>query len=133
MERPGSGRGAGSRARDRRVDRPGRAGDRRDDDIVREAPVNVRGPADLVLTNAKVVTVDEAFSLAEAVAVRDGRIMAVGQGSRIKEFIDGNEAVSGNLLSWSLLCPIVTRESSSGGRPGIAEEVGPALKSKISM
>ncbi len=41
-------------------------------------------PADLVLLNGKIVTVDEAFSIVEAVAVRDGRIVAVG----------GNEIVS---------------------------------------
>jgi predicted amidohydrolase YtcJ len=35
-------------------------------------------PADLIVHNAKVVTVDAKFSLAEAVAVRDGRVAAVG-------------------------------------------------------
>ena len=36
-------------------------------------------PADLVLTNAAVYTVDENSSWAEAVAVTDGRIVAVGR------------------------------------------------------
>ena len=35
-------------------------------------------PADLLLHNGKIVTVDEAFSIQEAVVVRDGRIVAVG-------------------------------------------------------
>jgi predicted amidohydrolase YtcJ len=35
-------------------------------------------PADLILHKAKVVTVDAKFSIAEAIAVRDGRIVAVG-------------------------------------------------------
>ena len=35
-------------------------------------------PADLVLHNGKIVTVDDAFSIHEAVAVRDGRILEVG-------------------------------------------------------
>jgi predicted amidohydrolase YtcJ len=35
-------------------------------------------PADLIVHNAKVITVDAKFSLAEAVAVRGGRIAAVG-------------------------------------------------------
>lgn len=35
-------------------------------------------PADLILTGGKVLTMDERFSVAEAVAVRDGRILAVG-------------------------------------------------------
>ncbi len=35
-------------------------------------------PADLIVHNAKVVTVDAKFALAKAVAVRDGKILAVG-------------------------------------------------------
>ena len=35
-------------------------------------------PADLLLHNGKIVTVDDAFSIQQAVAVRDGRIIAVG-------------------------------------------------------
>jgi len=38
----------------------------------------VKGFADLVLTNGKIVTVDEKFSIKEAVAVKDGKIFAVG-------------------------------------------------------
>ena len=36
------------------------------------------GPADLIITGAKVITVDPSFSIAEAVAVRDDKIIAVG-------------------------------------------------------
>ncbi len=36
------------------------------------------GPADLVVTGAKIITVDPTFSIAEAVAVRDDKIIAVG-------------------------------------------------------
>ena len=36
------------------------------------------GPADLIVHHAQVVTVDEKFTTAEAVAVKDGRIVAVG-------------------------------------------------------
>lgn len=39
---------------------------------------DAREPADLVLHNGKIVTVDAAFSIQEAVAVRDGRILEVG-------------------------------------------------------
>jgi hypothetical protein len=35
-------------------------------------------PADLVLTNGKIITVDDRFSIAQAVAVRGERIVAVG-------------------------------------------------------
>ncbi len=37
-----------------------------------------KGPADLIVHHAKVVTVDAKFSTAQAVAVKDGRILAVG-------------------------------------------------------
>ena len=35
-------------------------------------------PADLVLYNGRIVTVDDAFSIREAIAIKDGRILAVG-------------------------------------------------------
>lgn len=37
-----------------------------------------REAADLVLFNGKIVTVDDAFSIREAIAIKDGRILAVG-------------------------------------------------------
>ena len=39
--------------------------------------------ADLILTNAKVYTVDAAFSTAEAIAIKDQRILAVGSAEEI--------------------------------------------------
>src|SRR5262249_2593767 len=36
------------------------------------------GPADLVLHHANVLTVDDKFRIAEAVALKDGRALAVG-------------------------------------------------------
>jgi predicted amidohydrolase YtcJ len=39
----------------------------------------------LILVNGKVLTVDAAFTIAEAVAVRDGRIFAVGTNERIRK------------------------------------------------
>jgi len=36
------------------------------------------GTADLVLFNGKIVTVDDAFSIRQAIAIKDGRILAVG-------------------------------------------------------
>ncbi len=51
-------------------------------------------PADLVLTNGKVVTVDDARPEAEAVAVRDGRIVAVGSSDEIEAYVgDATEVV----------------------------------------
>ena len=40
--------------------------------------------ADLILWNARVLTVDSAFTIAEAVAVRDGRIVAVGRNREVR-------------------------------------------------
>lgn len=41
------------------------------------------GPADLIVTGGKVITVDPSFSIAEAVAVRDDKIIAVGRAADI--------------------------------------------------
>jgi predicted amidohydrolase YtcJ len=43
-------------------------------------------PADLVLHNGKIVTVDEGFSIQEAVAVRDGRIVEVGGSDLVSRY-----------------------------------------------
>jgi len=39
---------------------------------------------DLVLLNGKIVTVDEDFSIAEAVAIKDGKFVAVGSTAQIR-------------------------------------------------
>jgi predicted amidohydrolase YtcJ len=44
-------------------------------------------PADLVLTNGKIITVDAADSIAQAVAIADGRIVAVGSVGAIRSRI----------------------------------------------
>jgi len=63
--------------------------------------------ADLIVTNAKIVTLDSASTIAQALAVRDGRIIAVG----------GNDAVDG-------LAGPATRRVDAGGRtiiPGLID------------
>ena len=47
-------------------------------------------PADLVLLDAKVLTVDERFSEARALAVRGGRFVAVGSNEEVRRYV-GNE------------------------------------------
>lgn len=42
--------------------------------------------ADLVLTNAKIYTVDNAFSIATAMAIKDGKILAIGTNSQMKGY-----------------------------------------------
>ena len=50
--------------------------------------------ADLVLVNGKVVTVDGDGTVAEAVAVKDGRVLAVGSTNQIKELANsGTETI----------------------------------------
>jgi hypothetical protein len=44
-------------------------------------------PADLVLTNGKIVTVDQAKPEAQALAVRGGRVVAVGTTAEIKPYV----------------------------------------------
>ncbi|MBI2948092.1 MAG: amidohydrolase [Verrucomicrobia bacterium] len=44
-------------------------------------------PADLAVINAKVVTVDSRFSIAEAAAIRDGRFVAVGANAEVKKLV----------------------------------------------
>jgi predicted amidohydrolase YtcJ len=44
-------------------------------------------PADLVLVNARILTVDAAFSTAAALAVRDGRFAAVGSNEEVRRHV----------------------------------------------
>ncbi|MHA2395011.1 MAG: amidohydrolase, partial [Promethearchaeota archaeon] len=46
--------------------------------------------ADLILHNGKIITVDEDFSIAEAISVKDGKIQAVGTKKEIKKY-QGNK------------------------------------------
>lgn len=43
-------------------------------------------PADLVLFNGKIVTVDDAFSIRQAIVIRDGRIVAVGGNDLVQRY-----------------------------------------------
>ena len=47
--------------------------------------------ADLIINNAKIYTVDKEFSLAEAIAIRDHRIIAVGSSKEILKEFSSNE------------------------------------------
>ena len=48
------------------------------------APSHAQTPADLILVNGKVITVDARDSIAEAVAVTGGRIVAVGTSAEVR-------------------------------------------------
>jgi hypothetical protein len=49
-----------------------------------------QAPADIILTNGKVITVDNRFSIAQAVAVRGDRIVAVGTTADINRLAGPN-------------------------------------------
>jgi len=49
--------------------------------------------ADLVIVNGKVVTVDREFSIKEAIAVKDGWIIDVGENAKIEEYIGAKTEV----------------------------------------
>ena len=49
--------------------------------------------ADMVLTGGKVVTVDSSFSIAEAVAIKDGKIVFVGSAKDAEAFVDSTTQV----------------------------------------
>lgn len=51
------------------------------------ADVTADEQADLVLTNGKIVTVDSEFRIVESMAVRDGRIIAIGKSDSLEPFI----------------------------------------------
>src|SRR5687768_18533085 len=54
---------------------------------VQPVPPELLAYPNLVIVNGKVLTVDPQFTVAEAVAVRDGKILAVGTNDQIKRLI----------------------------------------------
>ena len=44
------------------------------------------GKTDLLLLNGKIVTVDKEFTIAEAVAVKNGRVVAVGPSGKMEDW-----------------------------------------------
>jgi predicted amidohydrolase YtcJ len=64
-------------------------------------PVAAAEPADLVLRDARIYTVDKAKSVAEALAVKDGRLVFVGSAADVQAFIGPNthvESAGGKLV-----------------------------------
>lgn len=75
-------------------------------------------PADLVVTNAKIATLDAAGTMAQAIAVRDGRILAVG-----------------NAAQMGALAGPATRTVDAGGRtviPGLIDSHMHAVRAALS-
>lgn len=61
--------------------------------LLAPAVVTSAEPADLIVHKAKVVTVDAKFSVAEAVAVKDGRVVAVGTDADVMKLKGPNTRV----------------------------------------
>ena len=59
----------------------------------RSSAQNVPPPADLVLLDARILTVDSAFRTATALAVRDGRFAAVGSNAEVRRHVGPNTRV----------------------------------------
>src|SRR4051794_36978804 len=50
-------------------------------------------PADLVLRGGKIISVDSGWHVAQAVAVRNGRFVAVGDDAAVAHYVDPNTQV----------------------------------------
>jgi predicted amidohydrolase YtcJ len=78
-----------------------------------------REPADLVLTGGKVVTLDAAGTIAEAIAIREGRVLAVGTNEEILAYADSQTeriALDGKTVVPGLAD---NHYHSIGGGPGV--------------
>ena len=83
-------------------------------------------PADTLLVNGKILAVDQAFSTREALAIRDGRIVALGGNPEMRRLagpqtrvidLEGRTAIPGNAtFTSSRICstaPILTCEGNN--------------------
>jgi len=89
--------------------------------------------ADLVIINGKIVTVDKEFSIAQAVAVKDGKIIAVGKNDEVKALAGKNTKVldlKGKTVLPGINDSHIHAFAYWGTRPPLAVDVGyPAVKS----
>jgi predicted amidohydrolase YtcJ len=88
---------------------------------------------DIVLVNGKVLTVDERFSIQQAVAIKDGKIAVVGTNQDIKSCVDGRTEVID--LKGRMVLPGINDSHThtalwGGTRPPLAVDASyPAVKS----
>ena len=78
------------------------------------ATLRADDPADLVLLNGKIVTVNAEFDIVEAIAVRDGRIVAVGETDQIKPLI-GEQTVQVDLANQMVLPGLIDSHTHPTG------------------
>jgi len=89
--------------------------------------------ADLVIINGKIVTVDKEFSIAQAVAVKDSKIIAVGKNEDLRELVGKNTKVldlKGKTVLPGINDAHIHAVAYWGTRPPLALDVGyPTVKS----
>jgi predicted amidohydrolase YtcJ len=90
-------------------------------------------PSDLVIINAKVITVDKEFAIRQAVAVKNGKIAAVGTDEEVKKFI-GPDTIVLDLRGKPVLPGINDAHMHAtffgGTRPPLALDLGyPTIRS----
>src|SRR5215467_11798850 len=57
--------------------------------VVAAAPAQAQAPAaDMILVNGKVITLDDASSIVQAIAIHDGKILAVGSNEEVRKRAD---------------------------------------------
>jgi len=89
--------------------------------------------ADLVIINGKIVTVDKKFSIVQAVATKDGKIIAVGKNEDIKELAGKNTKVldlKGKTVLPGINDSHIHAVAYWGTRPPLAVDIGfPTVRS----
>ncbi|MFF3494785.1 amidohydrolase [Streptomyces sp. NPDC002795] len=92
------------------------------------------GPADLLFTGGEVVTADGHFTVAEALAVRDGHIAAVGSADRLRDLIGPRTEVvdlAGRTLLPGINDAHCHAAAHGGSRPPFCLDLGPATTTDL--
>ena len=102
-------------------------------------------PADLVVLNGRILTVDSEFSEAQAVAVRNGIFVAVGNNDDVESYIgddtrvidaDGKTVIPGLIESHNHVSSVVSRELAAGvpfKQLGSIEEIQDWLRNRVQL
>jgi predicted amidohydrolase YtcJ len=89
--------------------------------------------ADLAINNGKVITIDEKFSIAEAVAEKDSKIIAVGTNNDVQPFIGEDTQVldiTGKTMLPGINEAHIHAAQFGGARPPVVINAGyPTVKS----
>ena len=62
--------------------------------VISAVSAHAQAPAaDAILVNGKIITVDDASSIVQAIAIHDGKVLAVGSNEDIRKRADGRTTV----------------------------------------